>query len=138
VTGAAELAAALQARVLAARAVNQLAVKAAADQLAAATVDKLMLREHPPGTLTPSMAGQPPAMVTGQLKASVTVTPVTTTGNRAEARVGPTAPYARIQELGGTTSRGTRLPARPYLTPALLEARLKIYAIILERWRTLS
>jgi phage gpG-like protein len=34
--------------------------------------------------------------------------------------MGPTAPYARIQELGGATGRGgaTVLPARPYFIPA--------------------
>lgn len=140
IRGGAEFARALASRVLEARAVTELAVKAAADQVKRDTVDKLMLKEHSKGTPTPSAAGEPPAMITGTLKASVTVTPVTTTGDYFEAKVGPTTVYARIQELGGTAGRGhtTHLPARPYLKPALDESHDTIHGIFLASWSALG
>ncbi|HEY2763412.1 MAG TPA: hypothetical protein VGJ13_05280 [Pseudonocardiaceae bacterium] len=136
--GGAEFNAALAGRIAAARAVTDLAVKAAAEQVARDTVDKLMLKEHARRTPTPSSPGEPPAMITGALKSSVTVTPVTHVGlDRFEAKVGPTKVYARIQELGGTAGRGARLPARPYLKPAFQEARHKVGAIFRAMWATI-
>lgn len=138
VTGLEAFTAALQSRVLEAEAVTHLAVKAAADVLVRETVDKLMLKEHPRHTPTPSQPGEPPAMITGALMASVHATEAIGTGGYFEARVGPATPYARIQELGGEAGHGSRLPARPYLKPALEEATPKIAAIFLAHWIALN
>lgn len=133
--GRTEFKAALESLVVEKLAVSELAVKAAAEQVQRDTVDQLMLKEHPRGTKTPSAPGEPPAMITGGLKASVTVSPVKRIGpTRVEVQVGPTTPYSRIQELGGTAGHGARLPARPYLAPALRGAKAKIAAIVKAMW----
>lgn len=117
------------------RATTILAVNAAARQVRDDIVDQLMLKEHAKGTKTPSAPGEPPAMITGRLKASVHATPALPVGEfRAEARVGPTAPYARIHELGGTAGHGARLPARPYVKPGLATALPKLARIFREMW----
>jgi phage gpG-like protein len=117
------------------RAATVLAVDAAAKQVREDIVDQLMLKEHAKGTKTPSSPGEPPAMITGRLKASVRATPATPIGlTRAEAKVGPTAPYSRIHELGGTAGHGAHLPARPYVAPGLAKARPKLRAIFRAMW----
>lgn len=81
----------------------------------------LSTSSHPRGTPTPSSPGEPPSLVTGTLRRSITVNGPHPLGlGRWEAQVGPTAVYGRIQELGGVTGRGhaTTLPARPYVQPA--------------------
>ena len=93
---------------------------------------------HPPHTKTPSPPGQPPALVTGTLRRSVRVDPAHGLVV-ATARVAPHTVYARIQELGGGIypvrakflrwtedgvthySKHVRLPARPYMAPAVRE-----------------
>jgi phage gpG-like protein len=80
----------------------------------------LATSSHPRGTPTPSSPGEPPSLVTGTLRRSISVKgPVPLGMGRWEANVGPTAVYGRIQELGGVTGRGgaTVLPARPYVRP---------------------
>lgn len=74
---------------------------------------------HAAGTPTPSPAGGPPARISGHLRGSLNPTGPIPTGDGFLGRLGPTAPYARIQELGGVTGRGhaTTLPARPYMRP---------------------
>jgi hypothetical protein len=98
-------------------------------------VIRLNLRRlsHPPGTPTPSLPGQPPALVTGHLVRSV---------QHREARriarlvwmaaTGPTAVYSRIHEKGGWTGRNhaTYLPPRPYVGPAVREATPRVREII--------
>lgn len=139
IRGAAQFQAALASRIVEARAVTDLAVKAAAEELRKDVVDKLMLKEHPPHTPTPSAPGEPPAMISGGLKASVIATPSTAVGPyRFEAKVGPTAVYSRIQELGGTAGRGAKLPPRPYLKPAVEGAKSKIAAIFKAMWSGLG
>lgn len=69
---------------------------------------------HSPGTPTPSAPGQPPAIVTGALRASVRTTDPKTGFGARYILVGPTMEYARIQELGGR-----HLPARPYIEPTI-------------------
>lgn len=132
--------AALEGRIRAARAVTDLAVAAAADQVKQDTQDKLMHREHPRGTPTPAAPGQPPAMISGRLKASVHTTRVTRMGDTYWASVGPTAPYSRIHELGGTTGRSHRtlLPPRPYLGPAFRGAVSKVRRIFRDHWSALG
>ena len=81
----------------------------------------LATTSHPRGTPTPSNPGEPPSLVTGTLRRSITVKgPVPLGMGRWEAQIGPTAVYGRIQELGGVTGRGgaTVLPARPYVRPS--------------------
>lgn len=76
---------------------------------------------HQPRTPTPAPAGGPPALITGRLRSSFELAGPTSEGAGVwVAALGPTAPYARIQELGGDTGRGhaTHLPPRPYLGPA--------------------
>lgn len=139
VRGAAEFSAALQTQMLAARAVTDLAVTQAAQQVGRNITDELMRKEHPHGTPTPSAPGEPPAMITGRLKASVTVEPTRAVGStRFEARVGPTAVYARIQELGGTAGHGAQLPARPYVRPALEASRAQVAVIFRAAWSALG
>lgn len=78
---------------------------------------QLSLSEHDPGTATPSQPGEPPSLITGQLRRSVIMKPK----GRAHVQVGATTVYARIQELGGDAGRNhaTHLPPRPYLKAAL-------------------
>lgn len=76
----------------------------AADLISAITKGKLAERQHGPLSFSPSPAGSPPAMVSGDLLSSVTAS----RSGGTSAMVGPTAghgrsgDYARIQELGGT------------------------------------
>jgi hypothetical protein len=83
---------------------------------------ELTRKTHPPGTPTPSIAPEPPALVTGNLRRSAQ--------DRLPQRIGRaiwegalrmTAIYARIQAKGGWTGRNhaTHLPARDYITPAV-------------------
>ena len=103
---------------------------------------------HPPETKTPSLPGMPPAFISMHLSDSVTVRP-----GLESTKVGPTARYARIQELGGWMqghpymywredgvkyrSEGHRLPARPYWKPSVDEviASGKLTRIYARRWR---
>lgn len=80
---------------------------------------------HPPGTPTPAPPGGPPALVTGRLRSSFDLAGPTQQGVGVWRSVmGPTAVYARIQELGGRAGRNhaSVLPARPYLRPSVEEA----------------
>lgn len=99
---------------------------------------KALLSEtsHERGTPTPSLEGQPPSLASGNLRRSITVTGPATVGPAMwEARVGPTAVYGRIQELGGWTGHSSHLPPRPYLAPALEGSRAEIRNIFREAWR---
>lgn len=131
------VASALRAMVPQQQAAARRAVVKAAHYVEAKTKAKLSLTSHPKGTPTPSLPGQPPSLVTGTLKRSVKTTGARRTARGYEALVGPTAEYARVQELGGPAGRGlrTRLPARPYLRPALRESRPGIRAIFGREWR---
>lgn len=115
--------------------VTRQAAKDGAEFISAATVAKLTAKSHPPGTPTPSAPGEPPAMISGDLASSMRITDVTEVGNTYEVELGPTEVYARIQELGGTAGRGARLPARPYLAPALEESRTAVNQLIAQAWR---
>ncbi len=101
---------------------------------------KMYLRTftHPQGTPTPSPRGGPPALVTGNLirswrneRAHEGLKPFT-----VEAGGGPTAVYARIQELSGQAGRGllTHIPARPYARPMLRVSRRGVRSIYVEHW----
>jgi phage gpG-like protein len=97
----------------------------------------LSLTSHPPGTATPSPPGSPPSRITGHLAGSLSPTgPVPADGGYS-GRVGPSAVYARIQELGGVTGAGhrTRLPPRPYLRPSYDRVRDRIRQAFVDAWR---
>lgn len=101
-----------------------LAVEEVRDQTRRDAVRLLSMRQHPPGTRTPSPPGEPPAKISGDLLRSVKADPVVRTGEwRWRARVGTRIVYGRIQELGGVSGRGHRtyLPPRPYLSRAVTD-----------------
>jgi hypothetical protein len=133
-----------------------LASLAGAEEVRSITRRKLTALHHGPKTKTPSVAGQPPAAISGRLAASVDVTGEAST---LSALVGPTSfassrngPYPRIQELGGGSSghpfmtwvedgvfhkvRFRRLPERPYLKPATEEIVKsgKLRSIYVDKW----
>lgn len=95
---------------------------------------KLKLSEngrHERGTPTPSAPGEPPAIITSTLRASVKVgTPRRLGFGAYEVMVGPTVVYGRVQELGGGN-----LPARPYMAPSLAESQDEAYKVFAESWR---
>lgn len=99
---------------------------------------KLSLKSHSKRTKTPSAPGEPPATISGNLRRSVAVQGPTRVGwGVYESKVGPTAVYGRIQELGGRTGRNyaTYLPPRPYVHPALEESKPAMEALYREAWR---
>ncbi|MFJ8345021.1 hypothetical protein ACIQ9J_01330 [Streptomyces sp. NPDC094153] len=101
---------------------------------------QLSTSSHAKGTPTPSSPGDPPSLITGTLRRSISVKGPHPLGlGRWEAQIGPTAVYGRIQELGGVTGRGgaTELPARPYVKPAFekLAATGALTALYHSAWR---
>ena len=108
------------------------AARRTADEVQTTAQVLLSTRSHPPGTPTPSSPGSPPARIGGHLADTIRVTgPM-----GGPARVGPTAVYGRIQELGGVAGRGhrTRLPPRPYMAPAWRLTRPRVGRITRESW----
>ncbi|MFF7142235.1 hypothetical protein ACFZB5_13435 [Streptomyces nodosus] len=102
---------------------------------------QLSTSSHKKGTPTPSAPGDPPSLITGTLRRSISVKGPHPLGlGRWEAQIGPTAVYGRIQELGGVTGRGgaTELPARPYVKPAFekLAATGALTRLYHSAWRT--
>ena len=111
------------------------ALSEAAGLVSALAVAKLVEKQHPRGTPTPSMPGEPPAMITGALAQSVHTSEISHDGNgRYEIQVGPTEVYSRIQELGGTAGRGAHLPARPYLKPAVEDVKPEVRRVFKDKW----
>ena len=101
------------------------AVEAAQEMIEGQARAKLSQYSHQPNTPTPSPPGAPPALITGRLRSSFQIAGPTSDGAGVWMSVmGPTTVYARIQELGGVAGRGhrSRLPARPYLRPAVESA----------------
>lgn len=84
----------------------------------------LALKSHKRGTPTPSLPGEPPALISGALRRSVKISGRGGRKGVYTGSVGPTMIYSRIQELGGVAGRNHRasLPARPYLKPAVLKS----------------
>lgn len=107
--------------ILAVHAATRTGTDDAVDHVQDHTRRLLALRSHPRGTPTPSPWGQPPAKISGWLRDSVVTEPARETGNGWRGKIGPTAVYGRIQELGGVAGRGhkSKLPSRPYLKPAV-------------------
>lgn len=116
-----------------------LAASAMAAVVMRAVQEELGKTSHDPGTATPSQPGEPPSLITGQLRRSV----IMKRKGRGHIQVGATTVYARIQELGGDAGRDHRahLPPRPYLAPtvkrlaasgALTKAAAKVIRALLE------
>lgn len=102
-----------------------------------ATKTLLSLRPHPKGTPTPSSPGTPPGLISGHLMRSVHVDgPWQVSMTRVEGSVGPTAVYARIQELGGWSGprHRTYLPPRPYFDPTVRAMEPQIRQNYVDRW----
>lgn len=95
----------------------------------------LALSSHPPGTPTPSAPGQPPSLVTGALRRSITVEPPVQHADGWSIDVGPRIVYGRIQELGGQAGNGATLPPRPYMAPAWATLPDKVRDIFEDAWR---
>lgn len=91
---------------------------------------------HPRGTPTTSPPGEPPALVTGTLRRSMTVRGPVWSGMSVTGEVGPTVVYARIQELGGRAGKDHRatLPARPYVLPTVLGDLARIRNLYRREW----
>jgi phage gpG-like protein len=119
VQGGDELAAALDRLAVRVRTATRTATKDATKLVQRRAWANLSRYSHPPNTPTPSPPGQPPARITGHLRGSVSPTGPYPTGGGFAGRVGPTAVYSRIQELGGRTGRNhsVTLPPRPYMRP---------------------
>jgi len=83
---------------------------------------ELSRKTHPPGTPTPSIPPEPPALITGNLRRSAQDrAPQRLMRAVWEGALRMTAAYARIQAKGGWTGRNhaTYLPPRDYITPAV-------------------
>lgn len=109
---------------------------------------KLKLRNIPPRTgriyiirgreHQASAPGEPPALLSGDLRKSITHTDVTWEGNEAHTEVGSGMPYARILEFGGEIKRRTkkgkeyviRILPRPYFSATWIEEEAKIQAML--------
>lgn len=91
---------------------------------------------HARGTPTPSPPGEPPARISGHLRGSLSPTGPYPGGGGFTGELGPTAVYARIQELGGQAGRGhsVTLPPRPYMAPAVRAARNRLRTLYVEAW----
>lgn len=127
--------AAVEHQVTATVAATRQAVATAAHAVEDEIKRQLTTSSHRRGTPTPSAPGEPPSLVTGNLRRSIRVQGPTAGGAmRWEASVGPTAIYGRIQELGGVAGRGARLPARPYVAPGLRAARGRIETAFRQAW----
>jgi phage gpG-like protein len=141
ITGGVELRGAMKAMAEAADAATRAATATGAHLIEAEIKKKLTTSSHPKGTPTPSAPGEPPSLVSGQLRRSIKVEGPRKLGpGLYQARIGPTAAYGRVQELGGMAGRGraSSLPARPYVAPALkgLVADGRLARAYSDAWRT--
>lgn len=116
---------------------------------------KLTLSTHPPKTRTPSEPGEPPSLVTGALRRSVTRSTARLAGEGvASCTVGSTIIYASVHEFGPVTitakrypqlgnrdvgffGRSVIIPRRPWLTPAVQQLQTSGIAerVTADAWR---
>lgn len=85
---------------------------------------------HPKGTKTGATPGGPPQNITGNLRRSVTASPVKDEGFRATVEIGPSASYGGYVE-GGTE----KMPAYPYTRPGAEKADEAVAAVVVAAWR---
>lgn len=97
-------------------------------------------RRTNPRTYTASAPGEPPAVLTGNLRNSVGFSRPTWNGNTVSIEVGPglavimfgpkmgqaEVSYARILEWGGVTRTGARILPRPYMEPTAIRVEPQI------------
>jgi hypothetical protein len=119
------------------------AVSRGLDEIQRSALVVLSRTSHEVGERTESPPGEPPAWVTGNLARSYEQHgPDWVTADVVEGTVGPTAIYARIQELGGDVyainypqlgnpevgffGDHVYIPARPYVEPVVDGAREEI------------
>jgi len=119
VQGADQLAAALDQMALRVRAATRSGAKDGIRLVQRRAFVQLSRYSHPPNTPTPSPPGQPPARISGHLRGGLSPTGPYPVGGGYGGKVGPTAVYSRIQELGGQAGRNhaVTLPPRPYMRP---------------------
>lgn len=137
-TGATEFKSALLGTIAKEQVATRAAVSEAAHLIEKTAKQKLGLTSHERGTPTPSSPGEPPSLVSGNLRRSVkvdTILPAMVNGHPGwKTQIGPTAVYGRIQELGGDTGYSS-LPPRPYLKPAYDEVHPLLKDIFKKHWR---
>lgn len=120
-TGGGALRAALKAQADMADLATRKATAAGAQLIANEMKKVLTTSTHKRGTPTPSRPGDPPSLVSGQLRRSIKAEGPKRLGPGVyQARIGPTAVYGRVQDQGGNAGRGgsVHLPPRPFVAPA--------------------
>lgn len=110
------------------------AVTAGAAVVETAVKRELTTSSHTRKTPTPSQPGEPPSLVTGTLRRSISVRGPAEVAGGWVATIGPTAVYGRIQELGGEAGRGAVLPRRPYVTPAVGKSMPSLAVLFRNFW----
>jgi phage gpG-like protein len=139
VQGADQFAAALDQIALRMRSATRSATKEGIRLVKRRAFAQLSIYSHPPNTPTPSPPGAPPARITGHLRGGLSPTGPYSTGDGFAGKLGPTAVYSRIQELGGQAGRGhsVTLPPRPYMQPtrASIIAEGTLRATFVGAWR---
>ena len=131
--GVSEFKAALERSVARQAAASREAVAKGAHTIEFYAKQQLSIGSHPKNEPTMSRPGEPPELVSGNLRRSVVVQGPTGSGTEFTAKVGPTAIYGRIQELGGWTGH-SHLPARPYMKPALADSAGELRSLFKEAW----
>jgi phage gpG-like protein len=132
--GLTELVGTLNRRGTAVQTATVLATREVTELVEQVAFEHLTRQSHPPHTPTPSRPGDPPATISGALADSLHTEGPAVVGGGVFARVGPTSPYGRIQELGGIAGWGAQLPERPYLWPAVRDSLPAIGFIYREAW----
>lgn len=79
-----------------------------------------------------SAPGEPPAVLFGRLRQSITHSPPVWDGWVVSTEVGSNVVYARRMEWGGIDSRGIRILPRPYFAPTILREEQAIEKILEE------
>lgn len=79
-----------------------------------------------------SAPGEPPAVLYGKLRQSITHSEPKWEGWSVSCEVGTALSYARRMEWGGIDSRGVRILPRPYFEPTVLRTQDQIEAILEE------
>lgn len=80
-----------------------------------------------------SAPGEPPALLSGALRQSITHTmPSWDQDNKVSADVGTSLVYAAILEWGGIAGNGARILPRPYIEATFFEMQDELEAILAE------
>lgn len=98
---------------------------------------ELSRKSHAPGTRTPSLPGEPPAMITEKMRDRWRRRAAHRVRRwRVAGEIGNATAQSRIQEKGGRAGAGHRakLPPRPYLAPAVRAKRDDIHRAFRRRY----